>query len=75
MSIPDEATRERLRRQIDAADVSAASKAFYRENLSLYHITGGWTDEQYELLKELDRARLVMTTLVYVEHDTSYTAD
>jgi len=74
-TIPDEAARERLRKQIDAADVSEAAKEFYRGYLSRYRSTGGWGDAGYDMLKELDKAGLIMTTLVYLDHETSDTAD
>ena len=68
--IDDEAARERLRKQIDTANVSEAAKELYRKHLTVYRTSGGWGDEGYELLKELDKAGLVMTSLVYLDPET-----
>ena len=62
---------ESLRRHIDSANVSEAAKEFYREHLCLgYHTIGGWRNDDYDLIKELDMANLVRTKLVYVVHDS-----
>ena len=66
----DEATRERLCKQIDTADVSEAAKELYRANLPPYRSIGGWGDEGYNLLKELDKAGLIMTSFVFLDHGT-----
>ena len=71
----DDATLVRLRTQIDTADVSETAKEFYREHLDGFITYGGWSDEQYVLIRELDRAGLVMTRLEYVERDSANTAD
>jgi hypothetical protein len=60
---------ERLRKQIDAADVSEAAKEFYREHLLANNRTfGGW-GEYYPIIKELDEAGLIKTMLVFCVHD------
>ena len=57
---------ERIKR-IEEANVSEAAKAFYRKWYSeQYTSTGGWKDD-YDLIKELDEAGLVMTRLVFLE--------
>ena len=53
------------------ATVSEAAQRFYREHLHCnYNMSGGWGDEGYDLIKELDKAGLIMVTLVYLDHDS-----
>ena len=55
------------RKRIDNANVSEAAKEFYRKwHSNQYTSTGGWRDD-YELIRELDDAGLVMTRLVFLE--------
>ena len=74
----DAASVERLRKQIDSANVSEAAKEFYREHLTFnvvgrdfghFRTTAYW-DDAYDLIKELGKAGLMMTTLVYLDHET-----
>jgi len=58
---------EERRRRIAEANVSEAAKAFYRKYYSsAYVTTGGWKDD-YDLIKELDDAGLIMTRLVFLD--------
>ena len=65
---------EERRRRIAEANVSEAAKEFYREHAIDgmfavgFAITGGWKND-YALIKELDDAGLMMTRLVFLDHD------
>jgi hypothetical protein len=55
-----ESKMEHLRTVIDSANVSEAAKEFYRGHLTMYRTSGGWTDEQHKLIRELDMAGLLI---------------
>ena len=68
---------EERRRRINHANVSEAAKTFYREHIidpicpgipRSGTVIGGWRDD-YSLIKELDDAGLIMTSLVVLDHD------
>ena len=53
---------------IDKADVSEAAKAFYREYLAgIYIPYGGWSEEDYRLIRELNLAGLITVSLHRVD--------
>ena len=50
------------------ADVSEFAKRFYQKYLSTMTAYGGWSDEEYLAIQELDKAGLIKTGLVYVDY-------
>jgi len=66
---------DKRRKRIDSANVSEAAKTFYCKHaigilgeFQNFSIIGGWGDG-YKLLQELDDAGLIMTKLVFLDHE------